>query len=207
MANTKIKMFCVSVSMVEAPSESAILDQRLAPCKTFRMNSGLQLAATLGLSGLLCAAAAAFDDGKVGAARIDDPFTYCGSVGTQDATRRLPANLNVRAAAALEVNSADAISGGYFWRCLDGAVYVCTVGANLPCQSKADRARRNPGAEAFCRDNRDADVVPAYAAGHRTIYAWRCISGRAVHGEIIVKLDRRGFQLDLWRRLQPAGSG
>jgi hypothetical protein len=90
---------------------------------------------------------------------------------------------------------------------MDGAVYVCTVGANLPCQSKADRARRNSGADVFCRDNRDAEIVPAYATGHRTIFEWRCVSGKAMRGKAIFKLDRRGFQRAIWRRLKTTGAG
>ena len=95
----------------------------------------------------------------------------------------------------------------YFWRCMDGAVFVCAIGANIPCRSKADRSRRNVGAEAFCRETGNADFVPAYAAGHGTIYEWRCVSGAAVRGKAIAQLDRRGFQRDFWHRLAPGGTG
>ena len=90
---------------------------------------------------------------------------------------------------------------------MDGLVYVCAVGANIPCQSKADISRRNAGAQAFCREHPDAGIVPAYATGHRTIYEWHCMSGSPLRGKAVQQLDRRGFQSNFWHRLAPSGSG
>jgi hypothetical protein len=92
---------------------------------------------------------------------------------------------------------------GVYWRCMDRAVYACAVGANIPCDAKADHARRNPGAETFCRENPDAVMVPAAATGHATIYDWRCSGGHAVRGKQIFKLDRRGYQTAFWHRVSP----
>jgi hypothetical protein len=138
------------------------------------------------------------------AAAANDPVGYCKAAGTRDSVRSLPSTLRSAAAAALGLPpgaAGSAGSEGYFWRCMDGVVYVCAVGANIPCQSKADAAQRNTGAEAFCKQNPDAESVPAYATGHRTIYGWRCVSGAAVHGKPAMRLDRRGFQADFWHRL------
>jgi hypothetical protein len=110
-------------------------------------------------------------------------FAYCARVGTMDTPTRNKAR------------------PGSYWRCMDGAVYVCEVGANIPCDSKADRATHNAGADNYCRESRDATTVPAYATGHQTIYEWHCAAGLAVRGRPTAKLDRRGFRTDFWHRI------
>jgi hypothetical protein len=58
-----------------------------------------------------------------------------------------------------------------FWRCMDGKVYGCFVGANLPCQSKADSNRTPTTSETvFCRANPTADAIPAAVTGRETVY-------------------------------------
>jgi hypothetical protein len=138
---------------------------------------------------------------------VSDPFDYCGRVGTSDhvfgaggdpsgATGRV---LQPYLRAALELPEGSMLPAGtVFWRCMQGKVYVCAVGANLPCGSKADRARRNSGAANYCRDNPTAIDVPAFATGRETIYSWRCVDGKAVPGAPIADLDRRGFRRDIW---------
>jgi hypothetical protein len=139
--------------------------------------------------------------------QVSDPFDYCGLVGTDDhvfgaggdssgaAGRILVPYLR----AALELPEGSMLpAGSVFWRCMQGKVYVCAVGANLPCGSKAHRARRNPGAATYCRDNPAATGVPAFATGHERIYSWRCVEGKAVRGAPIADLDRRGFRRDIW---------
>jgi hypothetical protein len=149
------------------------------------MNRWMPLSVPLSLSGLFCAWVTALPAQSAGRAATTDPVAYCKSVGTRDAVRPLPD------------------SEGSFWRCMDGLVFVCAVGANIPCQSKAEVSRRNAGADAFCRENPDAEIVPAYAAGHRTIYAWLCVSGMALRGKAVLRLDRRGFAVEFWHRLPP----
>jgi len=117
-----------------------------------------------------------------GVSEATDIFAYCAGVGTADKP------------------VLDTAHPGNYWRCMDGAVYICTVGANIPCDTKADRAKHNVGADSYCRENPDAAIVPAYATGHRTIYEWRCKRGVAAPGRFIARLDRRGFRTDLWRR-------
>jgi hypothetical protein len=192
--------------MVEAPSPGEIVDDGGAACNTFRMKGWLLFACVSSSSGLFCAAAAAFAGDSTAAKTLADPAAYCSMAGTRDTPRPLPAELNAKAAAALGLAADAALSAGYFWRCMHGAVYVCAVGANIPCQFKADRAKHNAGAEAFCREKHDADSVPAYASGHRTIYEWRCEAGVAMRGKRVAELDRRGYRIDFWRRLVPDGS-
>jgi hypothetical protein len=141
---------------------------------------------------------------------IGDAFAYCTHVGTIDkpsggfAPSVVPPSLEPRVRPALGL-SADAVlpPGSVYWRCMDHAVYVCAVGANIPCGAKADRAKRNPGAENFCRQNPDEAAVPASATGHSTIYDWRCSAGHAVRGKQVFKLDRRGYQTAFWHRVSP----
>jgi hypothetical protein len=135
-----------------------------------------------------------------------DPFSYCSTIGNIDTpvggASPTPVALEqyLRTALGLPANSAPAPEH-YYWRCMDGAVYVCATGANIPCDAKADRAKRSRGAENYCRENRDAAVVPAYATGHATIYDWTCSAGRAVRGKQVAKVDARGYRADIWYRV------
>ena len=84
---------------------------------------------------------------------------------------------------------------------MNGAVYVCAIGANLPCCAKAERRKRNIGAEKYCQGNPAASVIPAYATGHGGIYDWSCSLGTAVRGKRIVELDSRGYRIDIWQQV------
>jgi hypothetical protein len=136
-----------------------------------------------------------------------DPFAYCERAGNDDRLSGAGGDASDAAAKILEPYLRAAVGlpagstiapGSLFWRCMQGKVYVCVVGANLPCSSKADRTRVNPGAEAYCRENPGASDVPVFATGHETIYSWLCAAGKAVRGAPIADLDRRGFRRDLW---------
>lgn len=83
------------------------------------------------------------------------------------------------------------------YRCLNGKVLVCFIGANLPC-AKMNVARDNPGADEFCRTNPNADVVPAFATGHDAVYSYKCANGKAVVTGSSWALDKRGFARKLW---------
>jgi hypothetical protein len=148
-------------------------------------------------------AALALDSGL----EVSNPFAYCERVGTDDrltgagsVSSEVSAKLlepYLRAALELPAD-APLPAASVFWRCMQGKVYVCAVGANLPCGSKADRAKRNRGAETYCRENPAATDVPAFATGHETIYSWRCAAGKALRGAPLAGLDRRGFRSDIW---------
>jgi hypothetical protein len=142
-----------------------------------------------------------------GSQAIEDPFTYCAKVGTDDRVG-LPTGERAavllqpytRAALGLPPNAPLAASS-IFWRCVDRKVYVCVVGANLPCASRANQAKRSQGAENFCREHPEAADVPAYAVGHDGLYAWRCEAGLPVRGAPVATIDRRGFRTDIWHEL------
>lgn len=137
-----------------------------------------------------------------------DPFAYCAAAGNIDTplggASPIPSALHTYLGRALGLPANSPIRPeSYYWRCMRGAVYICAIGANIPCDAKADRAKRNLGAEHYCRENRDAPFVPAYATGHASIYSWSCSSGNAVRGKQFAKLDRRGYRADIWYRVTP----
>jgi hypothetical protein len=88
------------------------------------------------------------------------------------------------------------------YRCMDGKVLACFVGANLPC-AKMNAARDNPGANEFCKTNPNEDVVPAFATGHEAVYSYKCASGKAVVTGETWALDKRGFAQKLWAEVPP----
>jgi hypothetical protein len=142
----------------------------------------------------------------VGPTAPADPFAYCAAIHNIDipigGASPVPGALKPYLARALGLPANSAmVPESYYWRCMSGAVYVCAIGANIPCDAKADRARRNMGAEHYCRENPGATFVPAYATGHASIYSWSCSAGDAVPGRRMAKVDHRGFRVDFWYRV------
>jgi hypothetical protein len=90
------------------------------------------------------------------------------------------------------------------WRCADGAVLACSYGANIPCDQKADASHTAPvGAKRFCAENHTADVVPAYATGHATIFEWRCAGGEPVIARQVLQVDPTGYPAAFWYHVTP----
>ncbi|MGO9632278.1 MAG: hypothetical protein ACLPX1_00090 [Steroidobacteraceae bacterium] len=168
-----------------------------------------RLASTIGLLtalGILSLEHAAAATAKPGAPGIDDPFAYCAHIGTVDTpgggASPVPLALTPLLRKTLGLSAeAPLTPASYYWRCMDGAVYVCAVGANERCDSKADRTKQNTGADSYCRENPNAAFVPAFATGHNTIYEWSCSRGRALAGNRTAKLDHRGYRAEIWYRL------
>lgn len=92
---------------------------------------------------------------------------------------------------------------GFYWRCMGGDVYVCFVGANIPCWGKPDVSRTNEGASSWCAEHPNDDVVPAYATGRETVWHWGCAGDQAIIRNTDVPLDPRGFRIQEWVRLEP----
>ncbi|MBN9559589.1 MAG: hypothetical protein J0H14_02535 [Alphaproteobacteria bacterium] len=168
-----------------------------------RRASGIAVAA---MAALLAVAAPAR------AATYDDPAPYCAAVGTidkPDARYTGPAVPEWIARALMRATDAPADSSPAFfehaaWRCDHGRVLACSYGANIPCDSKADTSRvPGLGAKEFCRENPGADVVPAVATGHATVFAWRCKGKRPVIARQVLKVDRRGFPSAFWHVVTP----
>ncbi|OYV37925.1 MAG: hypothetical protein B7Z80_11500 [Rhodospirillales bacterium 20-64-7] len=136
-----------------------------------------------------------------------DLATRCAAAGNDDTIRPYDASLRAQLQKSYERLFPKApvddrmIAAQAHIRCMDGRLYACFAGANLPCR-KMNTARANTGAAAFCRSNPDAPVVPAFATGHDSIYEYRCRSGKAeITGRTLFDLDSRGFAKRLWTPL------
>ena len=172
-----------------------------------RLAAILALAIATGLAFRAAPAAALTATG-----RYDDPMAYCATIGTIDRpdSRYRGPKVPGWMAEALRRASGGAASAPpeiferARWRCAEGKVLACLYGANIPCDEKAD-ARRRPsaGARRFCRDEPDAAVVPAYAAGRRTIYEWRCRAGRPAIVRKVETVDRQGYARRFWYEVAP----
>jgi len=137
----------------------------------------------------------------VTAARAETPAQHCRRVGNDDTLRPIPASLVPAVQRLFGLSMpAEMVQGSTSFRCMDGHVLVCTVGANLPC-GKANTSRKLPGATAFCRDNPGADFIPAMATGHDTIYQWRCAGDTPQPGGPVEDVDQRGFFKRYWKEI------
>jgi len=142
---------------------------------------------------------------------FDDPFAYCAAAKTADAPDARYHGPAVPDSIARGLQRAIGAPPGPLapfehssWRCMDGKVYACTVGANLPCQSKADASRTpGPGLVTFCTEQPQADVIPAYVTGRETIYTWRCQRGVPTIERQVAHADARGFIADIWYEIPP----
>lgn len=173
----------------------------------------LKSAGCLLLTGSL--AACTGSGGQLGADRhsYGDPYAYCAGVVNADTPAgpyigpAMPPSLvpAIRRAAGLSPSAPDSVvAAGSRWRCMNGAVYACFIGANLPCGEKADLARTpNAGVTAFCRANPSAEVVPMSAAGRATVFEWRCRDGMPEIGRQFAEADARGFIAGIWHRVSP----
>ena len=145
-------------------------------------------------------------------AEIRDPFEYCATVGTIDEPDapyqgpKLPESV-IQAMIRQGILSREVpaeFRQHAVWRCMNGKVWACTFGANLPCLEKADESRIPTRAmRAFCAAHPSEKAIPAAVTGRATVYAWRCAAGRA---QIIKRLfsgDPQGYLNAFWHELVP----
>ena len=142
------------------------------------------------------------------AGSYSDPFAYCAAAGTTDTPDVRYTGPHMPDVVAQGLRKASGASAdapiemfttGAFWRCMDGKVYACTVGANLPCDSKANTDKTPTQAENdFCQANLASDFIPAYVTGHDTIYIWRCKAGKAEIDRQGFHVDKQGYIVEIW---------
>jgi cobalamin transport system substrate-binding protein len=145
------------------------------------------------------------------ATTYDDPFVYCAAVGTIDAPDALYTGPKVPDSVAKGLQKAlggnvelQPLYQNSFWRCMDGKVYACTVGANLPCESKANTDRTPTQAELdFCKANPSSDFIPMVVTGHDTAFEWACKNGAPEIVKQVVQPDARGFLSNIWYQISP----
>jgi hypothetical protein len=146
-------------------------------------------------------------------ATFSDPLAYCAALGTIDAPDSRYTGPKVPAVVAQGLKKAfsapadaplEPFMHNTFWRCMGGQVYACTVGANLPCQERADTSRRpTPGMTDFCRDNSHVEVIPAFVTGRATVYEWKCTNGVPEVVRQFAQPDARGFLSNIWYAISP----
>lgn len=149
----------------------------------------------------------------VSSATYSDPFRYCAAVGTVDEPDArytgpaVPPTVAEGLRQAMELPESAPLEPlllGTFWRCMEGQVYACTVGANIPCMEKADVSRTptEPMIE-FCRANPGAEYIPAVVTGRATVYEWRCEGSEPVVERQLTEPDARGFLSAYWYQISP----
>jgi hypothetical protein len=152
----------------------------------------------------LAAIAGALMIAPMGTARAQDVKSLCARVTNDDRVRPIPITL-VPAARQLFSFSTDAperfIQKSTSFRCMEGKVWLCNIGANLVC-GKAETSRKSTGAAAFCKQNPGADAVPMAATGHDTIFEWKCAGNKAVISKEIETVDPRGFISENWKQME-----
>ena len=141
-----------------------------------------------------------------------DPFAYCAAVGTVDAPDARYTGEAVPAAVVLGLvrqglvapDAPPQIQSNAVWRCVNGEVWACHFGANLPCQEKADISQM-PTTEMtdFCKANLNADFIPAAVTGRSTVFEWRCDNGKPAVAKQVFTPDEEGFLQEFWYRLTP----
>ena len=128
-----------------------------------------------------------------------DPFSYCTAARTIDVPDarytgpQTPGSI-------LPAGPWPFAAGSATWRCMDGSVYACYTGANIPCGAKADTSTTpNEGMANWCKDNPNAATIPDVAAGKATIYAWSCKDGVPVPGQQVRHVDAQGYIAEYWQ--------
>ncbi|HEM62072.1 MAG TPA: hypothetical protein ENO24_07260 [Chloroflexi bacterium] len=145
-------------------------------------------------------------------ATYTDPFAYCAAVGTIDTPDAaysgpaVPQSVGEGLQKALNVPDMplDMLINGSSWRCMNGDVYACFVGANLPCDAKANTDRTPTQEEVeFCQANPDSEFIPAVVTGRETIFEWRCREGIPEVVRQVWQADEQGFLSEIWYEISP----
>jgi hypothetical protein len=145
-------------------------------------------------------------------ATYTDPFAYCAAVGTVDTPGsdyvgpKVPVSVAQGLQKALNAPDTpiDVLENGSIWRCMDGSVYACFVGANLPCEARANTDRTPTQEEIdYCQQNPNSDFIPAVVTGRETVYGWHCLNGAPEIVEQMTQPDAQGFLSDIWYKISP----
>ncbi len=141
-----------------------------------------------------------------------DPVPYCHSVGTIDQPDgrytgpKVPAWMARALRQALHAPEATPITHFQHavWRCAGGRVLACDIGANIPCDEKADQSRKPPqGARGFCGQQPGADIVPSVAFSQPSLYLWRCDGTEPVIVRQVLQVDAQGYPARYWHVVTP----
>ena len=141
------------------------------------------------------------------AAFAASPQPLCHGEMTDDMPREIPESLVPEAVRlfGLEAMPAEQVRRSTLYRCAEGRVLICNLGANLPC-GKANTNRDLAAAAAWCAEHPGSDFIPMYVTGHDTIYRWRCDGAKAATSGEPLAFDRRGFISRLWKPVDAAAN-
>lgn len=146
-------------------------------------------------------------------AEINEPFAFCEAIGNSpvlpasggEPRKLVPQALlaPLRKQGLINAELAEPVQAAVRWRCMQSQIYICPVGANLPCEEQADLSQIPTQAmQNFCSENPDAAGLPAYVTGRATVYAWSCKSGAAIAGKQVAHADGQGYLKEFWHLLQ-----
>jgi hypothetical protein len=145
---------------------------------------------------------------KATPATFNDPFAYCASVGNADHPgpsyigEKMPESVLTGMQKIDQIGPDiphDLLVAGSVWRCMDGKLYACFVGANLPCDAKANTDKTPTSAENdFCKANPDSLSIPAAVTGHETVYDWQCKGTVPNADKVGFHVDPRGYISEIW---------
>jgi hypothetical protein len=130
----------------------------------------------------------------------ESPRVYCAGVGTDDTLRTPPPSLAPAIRRLFNIRGHYVANAAYY-RCADGAVEVCVVGANLPC-GKANTRKSLPAVARWCETHPDTESIPLCVTGHDSLYSWHCIGSKAATGASHGTLDSRGFFEQYWKTVK-----
>lgn len=133
-----------------------------------------------------------------------DPFNYCRTAGDVDRPAD-PTPPVVAEALSRALNVPPIPPDRVSWRCMQGKVWACTVGANIQCEQPLDVSRvPTDGMRDWCEENTSADVIPAYVTGRSTAFEWTCHDGVPAVVRQLATPDARGFDPGVWHAVTPA---
>jgi hypothetical protein len=139
---------------------------------------------------------------SIARAHAETPAAFCARIVNDDAARPIPESLVAAAEVALGATMPpDVAMQTTVFRCANGRALVCTVGANLVCGRASVSRSPGRGPLVWCREHPNDAFIPLVAAGHDTIYAWRCRDGVPHIDRQILDVDARGFVVQNWRQL------
>jgi len=193
--------------------KSTVCGQFHVPLFTCLAAMGILMMLSLGLSACVPATPTQSPAAPTQAQGYGDPFSYCAALGTIDGPGptytgpKMPEDLvkkMMQAFGAAPDAPVEVFTQNSFWRCMNGKVYACTVGANLPCLSKANTDRNPTQAMTdFCTTNPGSDFIPAAVTGHETIYTWKCNADRPEVDKQVFTVDQSGFITEIWYEIKP----
>jgi hypothetical protein len=137
---------------------------------------------------------------------FDDPFAYCAAVGTIDApdSRWAGADIPPQVLAAMQQELGQGINPeATFWRCFEGTVLGCNIGANLPCGPANTSTEPTGAMRQHCLHFPDSGI-PYAVTGHNMVHNWTCAGTEPqLTGNDYFHADERGFVAEVWYQVTP----